>query len=168
MTTWRGYDTLPRMKYTNPNNTSTHKQCAQCKQVLPRASFPRNASKSDGLYAWCKSCAYARNSKYKRKRVDPKRGKRQVERRRALKHHYVNLKGGKCVHCGYNEYEAALDFHHVGKKTEHISTMINYAANRKSYDEGKILRELEECVVLCSNCHRGLHAGEWNLDEQQA
>ena len=55
-----------------------------------------------------------------------------------------------CSECGYNEHPKALDYHHVeDNKVESISQML---ATGHSIDD--IEKEIEKCIVLCSNCHR--------------
>lgn len=58
-----------------------------------------------------------------------------------------------CSLCGENHI-ACLDFHHINPsdKVRGISQMIT-----SSYSWDTILKEIEKCVVLCSNCHRKLH-----------
>ena len=53
-----------------------------------------------------------------------------------------------------------LDFHHRNTKEKDIdvSTLI-----RKG-NKNKILKEVEKCDVLCSNCHRDLHFKQNNAD----
>ena len=67
----------------------------------------------------------------------------------------------KCQRCGYNRNFSALDFHHTGKKTYAIARELRNLT-QKSFDKGgkvdKILKEiLNECNILCSNCHREHH-----------
>ena len=63
-----------------------------------------------------------------------------------------------CYICGYRACGAAMDFHHVtGEKDNDVSNM--YALNRSD-----IKAEMRKCVVLCSNCHREVHAGFTDLD----
>lgn len=65
-------------------------------------------------------------------------------------------KSGGCILCGYKKCLAALDFHHVSSDKEFS---VNKAcANSYSYD--CIIKEIGKCVVVCSNCHREIHAGE--------
>jgi hypothetical protein len=61
-------------------------------------------------------------------------------------------RGNKCQRCGYSRCSAALEFHHLdpAKKEFTISN-----ANFKLKDA---LRETKKCILLCSNCHRELHA----------
>ena len=56
-----------------------------------------------------------------------------------------------CVDCGYNSHHAALGVHHEGEKTLNLSFA-------KSMGQAK--REMEKCVVLCSNCHGIRHWDE--------
>lgn len=37
------------------------------------------------------------------------------------------------------------------------------SARNKKFEELKI--ELDKCVMICSNCHREIHAGIWNLED---
>lgn len=55
-----------------------------------------------------------------------------------------------CKRCGYDENSAALEWHHSNskEKKQSVSRMINH--NRDNKD---IRKEVEKCVVLCSNCH---------------
>ena len=87
-----------------------------------------------------------------------KRLRQDKSNRRNRKLRAIEYKGGKCVRCGYSDFAAALDFHHVvnGSKSFSISN-----STYKSWD--KIRPELDKCILLCSNCHRGLHAGNWKL-----
>jgi len=61
----------------------------------------------------------------------------------------------KCVNCGEADI-ACLEFHHKDStiKNGELNSMIS----KFTYDE--IMKELENCIVLCSNCHRKLHYKE--------
>lgn len=58
-----------------------------------------------------------------------------------------------CKLCGYNKCGYALDWHHHN--------------DDKSYEPSNLLKrswkayqdEISKCVLLCSNCHREVHAG---------
>ena len=47
-----------------------------------------------------------------------------------------------------------LDFHHVAGKDFTIG-----AINRRGWAVERLEREIRKCTVVCSNCHRKLHAG---------
>jgi hypothetical protein len=44
------------MKYRNPNNTDSHKQCPRCEEVKLREQFPKKKAAHDGLSPYCRSC----------------------------------------------------------------------------------------------------------------
>jgi hypothetical protein len=74
--------------------------------------------------------------------------------RKEIKSILIDILGGKCNICGYDRCIEALDFHHIypDKKQSSIS---NYIISGSIDD---CLMEIEKCLVLCSNCHRELHA----------
>lgn len=62
----------------------------------------------------------------------------------------LNIIGKECSRCGYSEFKCSLDVHHKDKgKREDW--------HRNEYKNWKNL------IVLCRNCHQGLHKGEWKL-----
>lgn len=66
----------------------------------------------------------------------------------------IEYKGGKCNICGYSKYVGALDLHHIkGKK--------DFTMGNDGYTHSwvAIEKELDKCILLCSNCHRELHCG---------
>jgi len=78
------------------------------------------------------------------------------KRRENVKILAVEYKGGKCQNpeCGYNKYVGALEFHHTdGDKDFGISTK----GHCRSWEI--IKKELDKCIMLCSNCHKEVHAG---------
>ncbi|MBI3290945.1 hypothetical protein HYZ76_01530 [Candidatus Falkowbacteria bacterium] len=82
--------------------------------------------------------------------------KRAVDKRRKkIKLLAINYKGGKCKLCGYDRCRGALEFHHLDglKKDFGLSTQ----GLTRSWDKTK--KELDKCVLVCSNCHREIHAG---------
>ena len=80
----------------------------------------------------------------------------QKSRRRARKLKAIEYMGGVCISCGTMPHTAAMDFHHLdpGTKTGNPATMIPCMA------WSKVTEELDKCIMLCSNCHRELHAKE--------
>ncbi len=82
-----------------------------------------------------------------------------VRRRAERRAWFRNLKDNlKCERCP-EDHPACLDFHHRDsrEKEESISRMV-----RQALSEATILKEIEKCIVLCSNCHRKLH---WDDEE---
>jgi len=64
----------------------------------------------------------------------------------------IKIKAG-CKDCHMTDYRC-LDFHHDGdgKKLSTVSALLS----RRSSIE-RINKEIELCIVLCSNCHRQRH-----------
>lgn len=57
-----------------------------------------------------------------------------------------------CSDCGNKYPHFVMDFDHIkerGKKTQDISNMLS-----NSISLPRILKEIEKCDVVCSNCHR--------------
>lgn len=79
-----------------------------------------------------------------------------LDYRKRLKSNLVFAMGGKCAICGYNKCIDALEFHHLDAKTKISSISQMYVKIRKIED---ILNEVKKCILLCSNCHKELHAG---------
>lgn len=75
--------------------------------------------------------------------------KRNKERKALLRDKaniYKSEKG--CKDCGEKDYEV-LDFDHLNDKKDNVSNLI---MRGQSWDN--ILKEIEKCEVVCSNCHR--------------
>lgn len=113
------------------------KVCSKCGETdITKFNF--------SLYNVCKSCNGKKSKEY--------------NQRKRLK--YLELKGNKCQICGYDKYHGALEFHHTDPKDK------SDKLNHQSLTQGKIsfvLQELEKCILICSNCHREIHAGLINI-----
>lgn len=78
-----------------------------------------------------------------------------AKRRKKIRKMVVEYLGGKCQVCGYNRCIAALDFHHLDESKKKFG--LSQRGMTRSWV--KTRKELDKCVLLCSNCHRELHAG---------
>lgn len=76
------------------------------------------------------------------------------KRRDKVKVLAVAYKGGKCQCCGYNNYVGALEFHHVNPEEKDFG--VGSKGYTRSWDTVK--KELDKCVLVCSNCHKEIHA----------
>ena len=76
-------------------------------------------------------------------------------RRKAIKQKALDYKGNKCIFCQYNKYEGALEFHHIVSSTKEFG--IGQKGHSRSWD--KVKDELDKCILVCSNCHKEVHAG---------
>ncbi len=76
-------------------------------------------------------------------------------KRRELKKKAVKYLGNKCEICGYTRYVGSLEFHHKDPKEKDFS--MSHGGETRSWDKIKI--ELDKCNLVCSNCHKEIHAG---------
>jgi len=59
-----------------------------------------------------------------------------------------------CAECE-EAHPAALDFHHPGEKELGVAQMVN-----QGYSKESLRAEIDDCRVLCANCHRKHHFEE--------
>lgn len=92
--------------------------------------------------------SYLRN----KEEVKERNRKRRKERKEWF---YEYLSDKSCINCGEVE-NVCLDHHHVNPEEKHdgIGHMLTELRSIES-----ILKEIDKCVIICSNCHRKLHAG---------
>ena len=80
---------------------------------------------------------------------------REINKKQSLRIHagFKNFKENLgCSICGYNKCGAALEFHHLRDKL--------FLINANIYKSKRGKKELEKCILLCSNCHAELHYKE--------
>lgn len=70
----------------------------------------------------------------------------------------ATLKKAGCA-CG-EKHIACLEFHHKDRTQKEG----NLAYAFRSWSDERLAKEIEKCVVICSNCHRKLHWRERNGD----
>jgi hypothetical protein len=64
----------------------------------------------------------------------------------------IEYSGGECKLCGYKKCPAALEFHHRDP------TLKEFSWDRlRGQSWASIVKELDKCDLLCSNCHRETH-----------
>lgn len=68
-------------------------------------------------------------------------------------------RGGKCERCGYNKYLGALEFHHIDPSKK------EFTIGDSNFRLKECVEEIKKCVLICSNCHKELHANLWSLDD---
>ena len=138
-----------------PSRRSTMKICSKCKKSKPETEFSK---KRKSRASMCKAChsIYSRQhyldnkDKYKEKvkRNDAKYKKRNLN--------FVNSYKSKCGCRFCKEKEpVALDFHHPHPNKEHNVSFLAHSCSSITL----LKKETRKCVVVCSNCHRKLHAG---------
>jgi hypothetical protein len=115
---------------------------------------------------WGETCHECREMQRiaKKKESSYRRNEVIKSRRKEIKAKCVALLGDKCARCGYNEFHAGLDFHHLGDKLEDISLLI-MKCGRSGRSWERLHAELSKCVLLCRNCHMALHSGHWLIQD---
>ena len=67
--------------------------------------------------------------------------------------------GGKCIHCGYDKYLGALEFHHLNPNEK------DFTIGNRDFKLKECIEESKKCILVCSNCHKELHAGLWKIED---
>jgi hypothetical protein len=74
-------------------------------------------------------------------------------KRREQKLKSIEYLGGKCLHCGYNKCYGSLNFHHLIEAEKELKI----GSYSSVFKWGVLQKELDKCILLCSNCHTRLH-----------
>lgn len=82
--------------------------------------------------------------------------------RKRTKDVIVSAMGGKCQICTYNKCTSALELHHIDPSQKEFG-FGGIRANPQSFD--KMKTKLQKCILLCSNCHKEVHANVAVLPE---
>ena len=160
------------------------KTCKRCEQEKELSEFRSNKRSADGFSYYCKSC-YSEMDKDKYLKAKEKgsvasykqRNKEAIQaynieyqkkyrssgRKQQRKLEMCKYKGGRCNNCckEANEHNISIfDFHHLDESLKEYtpSDMVNMKWDR-------IVKELDKCEMLCSNCHRMHHHGTSVLDD---
>lgn len=137
-----------------------YKTCSKCHTSKQVEQFARNITSIDKLNCWCRPCLKEglkiANKKYELTQAGITANKRKAKKWRSKRRFYVDYIKRKygCIYCSENE-PCALDFHHK-KPEEKNFTISQYRASATLRD---FVAEIKKCIVICSNCHRKVHAG---------
>jgi len=134
--------------------------CSECKRFKPVKQFYRWRNPGEGQntnYGYRSYCIDCENNA-KRDREWAKKYNR--DRNNGLKVKFVELSGGCCQRCGYKEFTAGLDFHHIYRaEKKHTPTSLIYNNNF-----AETWKELDKCCLLCRNCHSGYTGNLWRAE----
>ena len=129
-------------------------KCKECGRLLPVSMFHKSNTVVRGYQSKCKECFKEWRKKYHK--IHPELPPCGVSKR---KQWYYDIKAQmSCLLCGESE-TVCLEFHHIYPKNKvaGVHKMVN--AGKDHYTKKEILEEMKKCVVLCSNCHKKVHAG---------
>jgi hypothetical protein len=135
------------------------KKCSVCQEEKTESCFGFKNKKLGKLQSRCKECQaqyHKQHYELNKQRYLYKtkiRNKKYKKENKDFINQYKSSKG--CKYCK-EKTAVCLDFHHKDPKVKeaNISRMKNSSHSKKT-----ILREMSKCIVVCSNCHRKLHAG---------
>jgi hypothetical protein len=133
------------------------KRCSKCNSERTKSEFGISSRTKDGLNSWCKPCVRERSKQWyegNKEKANKKSSKRSQDRRK-----WINeiKQQHECIKCGENHI-ACLEFHHLNPSKKKFE--IARAINQSNVEKIEILKEIEKCIVLCSNCHRKFHHEE--------
>lgn len=100
-------------------------------------------------------CAKNKRSNLTPEEKKKKRSEAVKKRRDKVKIMSIEYMGSKCECCGYDKCNSALEFHHKDPNKK------DFGISSKGYTRSweKVKEELDKCIMVCSNCHREIHAG---------
>ena len=129
-------------------------KCKKCGIEKQLDDFGKH--KERGYQYYCLDCRKEYDKKYyseNRNNVKVKVRERSNKRREENINYINDVKKNGCCFCEEKEI-VCMDFHHISDKLFNISDGI-----KRGYSLNKIKTEIDKCIMLCSNCHRKLHAG---------
>ena len=135
-----GYHNTKQLHIHTLKGLVLEKLCQNCGKTKLVNEFYRRRKGRD-LSPYCKPCMVFQ----------------ALKRQRKFKRQCVDYKGGKCQICNYDKFLGALEFHHTNPEQKDFSIS---QSKLWKFDE-KIKKELDKCVMLCSNCHKEEH-GKWD------
>ena len=144
------------------NVTSRRKYCSrQCNKEAEKARLREKTAEKRAKGKQCEKCGkifIPKENGWTRKYCfdcipDGVHGGSKL--RKIYKKWAVEYKGLKCECCGYSKCIEALDFHHLDPKQKDF----NISDSNLTSNWETIKKELDKCILICSNCHREIHAG---------
>lgn len=127
------------------------KRCSRCRELKEPGEFAWHRKAKGQLDSYCRPC----RAQYKQEHYAANKGRyiaKAAQRRiRLVEENVTNLLAFLAVHpcadCGETD-PLVLEFDHIGDKAFTIGSAIRDRPWRS------IEREIRECEVVCSNCHR--------------
>jgi len=128
----QGEKVITDFPFKNKAKDIRHGACTECWKEIRKTSYDKN-----------KKTTLLRNTKNKKK----------------TRNWYIEYKSTlKCSNCNEN-HPACLEFHHVDPNTKEYDVSIML---RSTVSVEKLKKEIDKCVILCSNCHKKHHYSERN------
>jgi hypothetical protein len=135
------------------------KVCGTCQEEKSVSEFGFKDKQKGKLQYRCKQCQSECSKKHYLSNKDDYRKRARKnnvlyrERNRQFISEYKSEKG--CHFC-QESTPICLDFHHLDPNEKEINISV---MSRGANSIETIMKEIDKCLVICSNCHRKLHAG---------
>lgn len=133
--------------------------CKKCKNKFPSRIIIDGKERNLGNRKYCLNCSPF--GKHNTKKLDDSKRKERdknielvgsYRRRNSIR--AKEYLGNKCLICGYEKCIQALEFHHLIPEEKRFFLASNF---NKKWEY--IVKELDKCILLCSNCHREVEYG---------
>lgn len=132
------------------------KRCNKCGTDKLLSEFSRKGHKRNGDIRYQPFCKECQRVHYREWYINNKdKVKREVkDRKQSIQKWFLEYKTTlNCIKCG-ESHPSCLEFHHRYDKDFLLSEAASTGKSKET-----ILKEIDKCDVLCSNCHRKFH---WN------
>jgi hypothetical protein len=134
--------------------------CSRCRVAKPLTEF--GSQDRRGRYdTYCRACRreYGREHylKHRQRYIDQAIARKRIRRRERAEFLLEFYATHPCVDCGETD-PVVLEFDHPGEK------QFNIGYGFEAYGWQRVLDEIENCDVVCANCHRRRtyrRAGSW-------
>lgn len=131
----------------------TKKVCYKCNSEKNTSDFTKDKSRADGLHIMCKQCKRERDKHHHDTTYREKRLNLYKQRRLVIDDVITEAKKSGCVCCG-ETFAGCLEFHHTDPTIKEFQI-----AGGRNRNPETVKQEISKCIVVCSNCHKKIHAG---------
>jgi len=131
------------------------KVCSACKVNKSLSEYNKYKRSKDGLDYRCKLCQRNSNKSWVENNWERKLAQ-QTDRRSQLLTQLREFKRTAGCRCCPETEPVCLELHHLDPNEKEIdpSSMVS-----QGWSWERMKSEIDKCVVLCSNCHKKVHAG---------
>lgn len=137
------------------------KRCCSCNQLKDLDHFHKHSRSKDGRVSRCKICAKTSNRMWFERRKTSVLTNRRKKIKELLNISNNLKEAAGCIVCKEKDC-VCLEWHHINpaEKESNITRLIENNSSSKFYEE------IKKCIVVCSNCHKKIHAGRMTQTEQ--
>lgn len=128
------------------------KVCTKCKQKKEETEFNKRWNTKDGLQHQCRECEKANHRTHYAQNKQTYVANAKSRRKKNRERYEAWRSTLSCTICGESD-SVCIDLHHTDPSTKEYSV----AQIGKNGMWQKFLREIQKCIVVCSNCHRKIH-----------